>query len=349
MAKIVQGYWDCPYCKNTGISGLEKRCPACGHSQDAGTKFYLKEKKEYVDGEKAKQYGKGADWTCSYCGSLNRHDAKVCVGCGADREESSGDYFENVQKQEEKAAKKKAEQAPKPEPSGGLMKRLPLIIGLAVIIAIIAFACRPKNYAASVTEKAWNRIINVETYTTVNESDWEVPDGGRVTDEKEEIHHYDHVLDHYETVEVEKSRQVQDGYDTHTEYDDNGDGTFTERTVETPRYVTEYYTEEEEQPVYIDVPKYQTKYYYDIEKWIPDRQLITSGGDDTPYWDDTELSENEREGEREETYTVTFTTDKDKVYETELSEELWNTLHVGDGADIVVKNERVVSINGNEL
>ena len=48
MSRIVKGYWDCPYCGNKGISGLEKRCTACGHSQDEGTKFYLKEQKEYV-------------------------------------------------------------------------------------------------------------------------------------------------------------------------------------------------------------------------------------------------------------------------------------------------------------
>lgn len=349
MSKIVVGYWDCPYCKNKGISGIEKRCPACGHSQDAGTKFYMKEQKEYVADDKAANYGKGADWTCSYCGSLNRFDAEVCVGCGAAREESSGDYFENVKKQEEKAAKKEEAKKPQPQQTGGLMKRLPIIIGLAVLIAIIAFACRPKNYAATVTEKAWDRIIDTEVYKTVSESDWEVPDGGRVTDEKEEIHHYDQVLDHYETVTVEKSRQVQDGYDTHTEYKDNGDGTFTENTVETPRYKTEYYTEEEERPVYKDVPRYQTKYYYDIERWVPDRQLETSGGDDEPYWDDTELEENEREAGRKEVYTATFVTNKDKTYSAELSEELWDSLKTGGSVDLIVQNGTVKSVNGTEL
>lgn len=351
MAKIVVGYWDCPYCKNTGISGLEKRCPACGHSQDADTKFYLKEQKEYVDEEKAANYGKGADWTCSYCGSLNRYDAKVCVGCGADREESSGDYFENVQKQEEKAAKKKAEQQPvQNQQSGpGLKRLLPLLIGLAVLISIIAFACRPKNYDASVTAKAWARTINVETYKTVSESDWEVPDGGRVTDEKNEIHHYDHVLDRYETVQVQKSRQVQDGYDTHTEYKDNGDGTFTENTVQTPRYRTEYYTENEERPVYVDVPRYQTKYYYDIERWVPDRKLETSGGDNEPYWDDTKLADNEREAGREAEYSADFTTTKDKTYSAELDEGLWNSLKTGDKVSLVVKNGKVVTVNGTQI
>lgn len=345
MSRIVKGYWDCPYCGNKGISGLEKRCTACGHSQDEGTKFYLKEQKEYVSEDKAKEYGKGADWTCSYCGSLNRHDAKVCVGCGADREESSGDYFENIEKQKKKAEQKKPKE---PEPKAG-KKFFPFIIGLAIFLAFIAFACRPKNYGASVTDKTWARAIDVEVYKTVNESDWSVPDGGRVTDERNEIHHYDSVLDHYETVTVEKSRQVQDGYDTHTEYEDNGDGTFTEREVQTPRYTTEYYTEEEEKPVYVDVPRYQTKYYYDIDKWVPDRILETSGGADDPYWDDTVLGENEREGDRRAEYKVTFTTEKDKTYTAEVDEELWNSLDLGDNVDIVVKSGHVTSINGTEL
>ena len=347
MSKIVKGYWDCPYCGNKGISGLEKRCTACGHPQDEGTKFYLKEEKEYVSEDKAGSYGKGADWTCSYCGALNRHDAKVCIGCGADREESSGDYFENVEKQKKKEQQKAEQQKPKAPETGS--KKLPIIIGLAVLIAIIAFACRPKNYGASVTDKSWARAIDVEKYETVSESDWSVPDGGRVTDERSEVHHYDSVLDHYETVTVEKSRQVQDGYDTHTEYDDNGDGTFTEREVQTPRYKTEYYTEEEERPVYVEVPKYQTKYYYDIEKWVPDRTLETSGGADDPYWDDTVLGENEREVGRRAEYKVTFTTDKDKTYTAEVDEGLWNSLKLNDDVDLVVKSGRVTSVNGTEL
>ncbi|MCR5421784.1 MAG: hypothetical protein K6E98_12365 [Lachnospiraceae bacterium] len=352
MDKIVQGYWDCPYCGNKGISGLNKRCTACGHPQDEGTKFYMKEKKEYLDKEKAREYGKGADWTCSYCGSLNRYDAKVCVGCGADREESSGDYYENIENQKKEAEEKKREeqqltgnQESKKE-QGGIMKRLPLIIGLALLVAIIAFSCRSKGYAASVSEKSWERSISVEAYQTVKESDWNVPEGGRVYDEKEEIHHYDTVLSHYETVEVEKSRKVEDGYDTHTEYIDNGDGTFTEHEVQTPRYKTEYYTVEEERPVYKQVPQFSTKYYYEIEKWIPARTLDTSGDDEVPYWDESKLLENEREAGRNEIYILMFRTDKGKEYSVEVEQDFWDSLEVGEKVDLVVQYGEIKEING---
>ena len=97
------------------------------------------------------------------------------------------------------------------------------------------------------------------------------------------------------------------------------------------------------------MPRYQTKYYYDIDKWVPDRTLETSGGADTPYWDDTALSENEREGERRAEYKVTFTTNKDKTYTVEVDEGLWNSLDPGDKVALVVKSGRVVSVNGTEI
>ena len=59
-------------------------------------------------------------------------------------------------------------------------------------------------------------------------------------------YYYESVLDHYESVEVQRSRQVYD-HDEYT-YVDNGDGTY--REVSHPVYRTEYYTETEQRPVY---------------------------------------------------------------------------------------------------
>ena len=63
---------------------------------------------------------------------------------------------------------------------------------------------------------------------------------------KSENSEYEYVLDHYEEVEVQRSRQVYD----HDEYTmrDKGDGTYEE--VSHPVYRTEYYTEVEQRPVY---------------------------------------------------------------------------------------------------
>ena len=347
MGKIVEGYWDCKYCDNKGISGLEKHCPACGHPQDEGTKFYVKDKKVYVDEAKASQYGKGADWTCAYCGSLNRHDALVCAGCGADREENTGDYFENQVKQEAKAREKAEAENPTPVKAKPGKGRYIFFGILLAIIAFIVIGAIPKHKSSEISAKSWDRAIEVESYETVSESDWEVPSGGTVTDKKEEIKSYDHVIDHYETVEVEKSREVEDGYDISNEYIDNGDGTFTEEEVKTPRYKTEYYTETEEQPVYKDVPVYATKYYYDIDKWIYNRTEEASGeGDEVPYWPEHSLTDNERDGKTTEEYIVTCTTDKGKVYTVEVNGSLYEELKLGDGVEITIEYGNIKTING---
>ncbi len=111
--KIIEGLWDCPYCGQKGIGGLTKSCPNCAHPQDAGTKFYLGEKKEYLEEDKAKDYGKGADWTCAFCGSLNRYGNTNCNNCGAQRGDSSGDYFENRRKEQAAQAKPSPSRSPK--------------------------------------------------------------------------------------------------------------------------------------------------------------------------------------------------------------------------------------------
>ena len=65
------------------------------------------------------------------------------------------------------------------------------------------------------------------------------------TDNNEE-----YVLDHYETVEVQRSRLVLDHYETSYTYEDDGLGHFIEVPHELPVYRTEYYTETVQQPIY---------------------------------------------------------------------------------------------------
>ncbi|MDO4623449.1 MAG: hypothetical protein Q4B22_10900 [Eubacteriales bacterium] len=386
--KLIEALWDCPFCGQKGIGGLTKICPNCGHKQDENTVFYMGSKKNYLSEEKAQDYGNGADWLCSYCGSFNRYNEKECTTCGAPREEQKSDYFENKKAVEKKRAEKEAEIAAskaeaeaaqkkagsktgkrrtaksgaktsalshaKANSTSGSskrssrMKKLLMIFGALFAVLLIIFW--PRKVDTVVAAKSWERSISIEEYKTVQESDWSIPQGGRQTSTKREIHHYDHVIDHYEDVEVQKSREVQDGYDYETSYTDNGDGTYSEHTTKVPRYTTEYYYETERQPVYVDVPVYQTKYYYDIERWVPTRSVDTSGnGTDTPVWGDPVLADQEREGERTEKYTVTFRTSKGKEYTTKLSEELWNTLKLAKKAEITVSGDSVKKVNGVDI
>ena len=350
--RIVEALWDCPYCGAKGIGGLTKTCPSCGHPQDAGTKFYMGEKKNYVDEKKAENYGKGADWTCAYCGALNRYDAKECSGCGAAREESQSDYFQNQEANEQKAQETAREEAQFIAPTPPVKKKRnwkKLLIGLgaaALVLILLIALLVPKTDTATISSKDWERSISIEEYQTVTESDWSVPEGGRLMEQHEEVYGYDHVLDHYETVEVQKSRRVEDGYDTETDYQDNGDGTFTEVTRQVPRYKTEYYTEYEQQPVYIPVPIYMTKYTYEIERWVPTRTADSSGHNDEPYWEDSRITRAEREGSRSDAYAVTLTGKKGRTYQVRVSEEIWNDLQLDKPVKIKTSGSRVTEING---
>ena len=172
-----------------------------------------------------------------------------------------------------------------------------------------------------------------------SESDWTLPAGAEQTAARNELHHYDSVLDHYEYVDVQRSRQVVDHYETYYTYEDNGNGTFSEVSHERPVYTTEYYTETVQQPVYVQVPRYQTKYYYNIWRWTPSRDVTASGDDHNVAWPEVVLGENEREGQKTEVYRFTVENQK-KAGETatyRLAESDWMNVNTGDQLFITAK------------
>ena len=206
-----------------------------------------------------------------------------------------------------------------------------------IITALICFSITflvwlfwPVTRTAVVEGFSWEYSIEVDKYTECHESDWSLPAGSKLEYTREEIHHYDQVLDHYETKTRQCSREVQDGYDT--EYRDLGNGQV--EVVRTPRYRTEYYTETYEEPVYKNVPVYRTKYYYEIGRWKVVDYLTTTNEDKSPYWADTDLPESVsnpvygdmRQGTRYTTYYVYLYNDEDYTITTNY--DTWMKLQV---------------------
>ena len=366
MSKLVMGYWDCPVCGNKEIRGDVTNCPSCGRAR-GDVKFYMKNVEEgssreendrtdieYLTEEQAKYVSKNPDWYCSFCNSLNSDNAQFCGNCGATREDSEANYFDRLKKKQEEEA---AELAAQPQVSSQPQKssRKPLVIIAVILLAIVAiFAWMNGNKTAGdlqVTALNWIRNINIEENRMFSESGWSLPDGAEQTDARQEIHHYDSVLDHYESVDVQRSRQVIDHYETYYTYEDNGNGTFTEVSHQRPVYETEYYTETVQQPVYRQVPRYATKYYYNIWRWTPSRDVTATGTDHNVEWPVPELAENEREGQRTEDYrfTVEHTKEKKSPETYRLAESDWMNINVGDhlfitakrsGADPYISNEK---------
>ena len=366
MSKLVMGYWDCPVCGNREIRGDVVNCPSCGRAR-GDVKFYVKGYSEgdslreselshfeQLDDQKAEEMGKNPDWYCSFCNSLNSDKLQTCSNCGATRADSEANYFEMLKKKEEREAAKTAvrpqQGAPKQAPS-----RRPLFLMLAFLAVIVAlFVWMNGDKTAGdlqVTSLEWARVINIEENRMFSESGWTLPAGAEQTDARREIQGYNQVLDHYEDVEVQRSRQVFD----HDEYTliDNGNGTFSQ--VSHPVYRTEYYTETERRPVYVPVPYYGTKYYYNIWRWTPSRDVTASGSDHNTAWPEYQLSENEREGRKTEEYrfTVEHTKKQGNPETYRIAESAWMNVNVGDQLSITSKrtgaNPYIADENGNKI
>lgn len=341
MGRIVEGRWKCPYCKTAEILGRYQVCPNCGRQRDKDFKPTLPKdiKDNYVSDEEAKKLNKNPDWMCSYCQSYNSDNNDTCTCCGASRAESDGNFFDIQKKKNLNSNSKNST----PTPTAGetsyaedknkknTLKNLKsnflsfksssvfryIFFGLIIalfITGIIALV-QPKEVTMNVTEVSWNRSIDIEKYQTVEESGWSLPSNARLLHSVQEIHHYDTVLDHYETKSREVPKERITGYNTYYTYNDLGNGYFEEEEHSEPIYETYYETEYYEDPVYREEPVYQTKYYYEIDKWLYERSVKTSGNDKNPYWGNLNLDSDERESSKSQQYQITgIVNDKQKTY-----------------------------------
>ncbi|MBD8925671.1 MAG: hypothetical protein EGR89_06750 [[Eubacterium] rectale] len=356
--KVVKGYWDCPYCSSREIDGLVDFCPNCGVHKPKDVKYYLKgnvttnttySKSKVQDSDvlsekelekagisKEECDGKYKEWVCDFCGSLNNWADNVCSSCGSQKDESDTLYGGEKKSGEEPAEQQHTANSQDKEQlsvwdkiKSFFVKNRKVAAIVTVIIAVLSVMFFPYKKVVTVKSFAWERNISLEEYRTVQESDWNVPEGGRVYDEKTEIKSYVSVVDHYETVWETKTREVFDHNETSTTYSDNGNGTFTEHTTTTPVYRTETYQESHEEPVYRQDPVYATKYYYDIDKWVDTgNDYPSSGKDHKPYWNEDykPMADNIRDTDRSETYTVKL--DNGKTQEKSYSE--WKNMKIGD-------------------
>ena len=345
MAKLVMGYWDCPICGTKGIRGDVVNCPACGRAR-GDVQFYVQgyeegenlnqdelNQYEQLSDEQAQSFSKNPDWYCSFCNSLNSDNAKTCGSCGASREDSEANYFQMLEKRKEK---KPEEQAAKPNRK---LLFILLAVAAAIVLLFVWMNGNKTSGALKVTALEWARNINVEENREFSENGWTLPSGAVQTDARQELHHYDQVLDHYEDRQVPRTRQVYD----HDEYtlQDNGNGTFS--SVSHPVYRTETYYETVREPVYRSVPRYATKYYYKIWRWTPSRDVTASGDTHEAYWPEVTLAENEREGQKSEAYTFTVQNSEkpEDVTTWQIAESNWRNIEVG--SDVYITSKRTGS------
>ena len=383
MGRLIEGLWDCPYCDTKGIRGRERVCPVCSKERGEHTKFYMGNPDDYVVPEaEAKKISKEPDWLCAYCDSYNVATAKKCFNCGHEKNEGDITYFEKHKQKEEREkefqsyndfSQKKYSDGLEKENRSSYQNKLYdnhgyernkyqssknqktkkksnffkfAGIGLAIfaVVWLMCFLFIPKEAEMTITDIAWEYQLQIEEYRTVEESGWTLPSGGRLQYSQSEIHHYQDVLDHYETKTRTYTEQVLDHYETVvTGHRDLGNGYFEEITSQQPVYRTETKTETYQEPVYRSEPVFQTKYYYEIDKWMYDRTIKSSGHDKNTYYGEYILAEKEREGSRKQDYEFTGKTEED-IYTFDVSKEEWDKYEVGDVITVKINNLGMVSI-----
>ena len=394
MGKIVEGLWDCKYCKSKGIGGSKRECPHCGKPRDTDTKFYMPGTITYVEEGEANEVSRNPDWVCRFCDCLNPDKVDVCISCGASRTAENLDYFENQNKKEQESKSSSViTEEPRADPNDSheemkdanvpennivspmdnseenkqyslfdkcknfagnaasvvgdfLFDSGPVLLVIALVALIIGgiiFLAVPRTRTVTVDHTYWEQTIEIERYQTVDESGWSLPQNARLHESRREIYEYEQVLDHYEDKTRQLAKQRVDHYEERVVgYKDLGNGYFEEQTERVPVYETYYETEHYQEPVYRSEPVYKTKYYYEIDKWLYDRALTTSGIDSEPYWADTsKLKSDERTSTQKGNYTFRGTDEKgdSKEYTAKYSD--WSDLNAGD--EITIK----VSVFGN--
>jgi hypothetical protein len=347
---IREGRWDCATCGTVGLLGRDVVCSQCGTPRAEGTRFYLPEDApEVTDAARLAEAGAGADWVCEHCGASARATEEACGGCGAPRGTSPTHQVQDYALADVPRAGGREERraVPPPPPAPPRKPRNPWIArGMVAMLALLGWCFfRPREITATLSEKRWERSLEIEAYRTVRESDWSVPSGGRPVNSWQAVRSYRQELDHYETRTRTVTEQVQTGTRTYTcGQRDLGNGYFEDQTCTEPEYESRSHEESYQEPIYRQIPIYDTKYEYDVDRWVTDTVLVAQGAaddpadGDTPAWPSTRLDDRRREGERTEKYVLVFNDGSDHVYQREVPLAQYEALRVGTSTRIKVNN-----------
>ena len=297
MARKSLGFvplvWECPSCK-TMNPGPIKSCTSCGAPQPPDIDFHLVEEEKFnfiKDEALLREIKAGPNIHCPYCGTRNPATAELCRQCGGDLS-MGGEARETGQKVKTVSEAQKAKKAPQPPPatSEPPKKRSRLFIILGILGALALIVClilvftlflRTDDITATVTGTQWERRITIEAYTTVTEKDWldEIPADGDIVSCSEA---YRYTSDTPVANATEVCGEVY--------YEDTGTGA-GEAVQDCVYEVYDDYCE------------------YTVMDWVAVDTVVDSGNDNDPSWPNPNLSVDQREGSRQESYTITFSGD----------------------------------------
>jgi ribosomal protein L40E len=343
MVRKTLGYveleWTCPQCGSRN-PGTQKICANCSAAQPAKVEFHQAAQEELITDEKEIERAKaGPDVHCAFCGARNAADAEKCSQCGADLATATARESGQVlgalqtgpapqiaclqcgtlndatalkcsqcnaslprstrpsphkptprpQPSTRKAAPRQTKAAPKP---ASKLKQIGILslMGIVLLVCIIGFLIvRLTNPGQEITAQVqsvlWTRSIHILEQREVTKENWrdDIPSGvslGRCTPKR---HH----------VQDEPAPRATEVCGTPYVVDQ---GTGHGAAVQDCEY-----------HVYADWCEYKT------QEWRQADVVKLSGDDLFPRWPEPVLSAQQRQGDTEETYQITFAS-SDKIY-----------------------------------
>ncbi|MBW4436493.1 MAG: hypothetical protein KME04_05130 [Pleurocapsa minor GSE-CHR-MK-17-07R] len=311
---VYEMIWDCKFCGTANLPALtHKFCPMCGAAQDPDTRRFPSDaEKIAVSDYKAR----GTSKICPACSTPNLGDSEFCLQCGSPLDRAAQARTLGSQVRAQDAAFEAGQQrdivqerlaedlaASKPAKKSNPVPIIAaVVIGLLLCGGLIFLLTAQRPASVTVEGHSWERIIFVEQFSRVSDNAWDeqVP------------------ADAYSVSCSERqrdTRQVPDGERCEVRRIDNGDGTFREQN--------ECYT------VYRDEPVYDNYCRYNVNRWVPSREIVASGSGQSPApsWPQANLSTGsglgaERESGRQDRYVVDLTSG-DSDYSCEVSEAAW--------------------------
>lgn len=292
---VFEMFWDCAYCDAKALLGKSNKfCPQCGAQQDANRRYFPPPGQEVA----ANHEYDGADKSCPACQTPNGAKANNCRSCG-----SPLDGAVEVNRVADRSSA-----APRPGAAAANKKsKWPWVVG-GVILALLAFCLVSmfwtKDVGVTVTSHSWERTIDIERMTAVSESAWcdSMPSGAYGVSRSRE---------------QRSTKSIPDGETCTTRDVDRGDGTFERKQ--------ECRTKYREEPIYDD------RCRFTIDRWKVSRTAKAAGQglEPAPNWPPVNLSRtgnslgSEREGSRNEKYTLSLMGDDKKPYTCTVPSAKW--------------------------
>lgn len=350
MPQEVVGYtntvWTCPAC-GTKNPGPRKTCSGCSAAQPDDVQFEKAAAETLItDAAEVAQAKKGADIHCPYCGTRNPADAVKCSQCAGDLTGGSkratgqvlGDFSSGP------ATPTNCPSCGTPNPPDAahcsscgaplgqqpVARTIPpvtkpkgcrtwlILAAVAILIGIIitVISCWPRNVVGEVNTVSWQRSIPIEELQPVKKEAWKenLPSGAA------------NISCSMKENKVQDNPAPNATKECGTPYSkDLGNG--RAEVVQDCQY-----------HVYADYCQYTVK------EWGIVKEIKAQGTDFNPYWPKANLTTGQREGQRQEVYSVVFANEGKKYTFTTSDVNLYNKCQLNSRWQLTVSGNRVTKI-----